>query len=103
MERPTARVVDGAVLAASKLHRERETDLRDALAIAEEIELEAVTEHLHRGDLRVLRVQLERGLEILESEELEHGFRGDFGVSAVSEATIKSLRKYLSTQVHRLR
>jgi len=34
----TARVIDGAVLVAAKLHSGRETDLRDVLAVAEEID-----------------------------------------------------------------
>jgi len=43
--------------------------------VAEEIDLDAVTPHLRRGDDDALREQLERGLEILESDELKHGFR----------------------------
>jgi len=98
----TARVVDGAVLVAAKLHSGRETDLRDVLAIAEEIDLDAVTPHLHRGDGDSLRAQLERGVEILESDELRHGFRSDFGASAVSESTVADLKEYLSVQIDRL-
>ena len=65
----TARVIDGAVLVAAKLHSGRETDLRDALAIAEEIDLATVTPHLHRGDDDALRAQLEHGVDILESDD----------------------------------
>jgi hypothetical protein len=98
----TANVIDGAVLVAAKLHSGRETDLRDVLAIAEEIDLEAVTPHLWRGDEAALRTQLERGLEILKSDELKHGFRSDFGESSVSTETVTALRGYLSAQVERL-
>lgn len=98
----TARVVDGAVLVAAKLHSGRETDLRDVLAIAEEIDLDTVTPHLHRGDADALRTQLERGIEVLESDELRHGFRSDFGASAVSESTVSDLKAYLSVQIDRL-
>ena len=98
----TARVADGAILAATKLHSGRETDLRDVLAIAEEIDLDAVTPHLHRGDESALRAQLERGLEVLDSDELRHGFRSDFGASAVSESTVSDLEQYLSAQIDRL-
>ena len=90
----TARVIDGAVLVATKLHSGRETDLRDVLAVAEEIGLNAVTPHLRRGDGDALRKQLERGLEILESDELKHGFRSEFGASAVSEETVTALQEY---------
>lgn len=102
MTATTARVINGAVLVAAKLHSGRESDLRDVLAVAEEVELDAVTPHLHRGDEEALRAQLERGLDILESEELKHGFRSDFGSSAVSEETITSLREYLSNQIDQL-
>ena len=98
----TARVVNGSVLVAAKLHSGRESDLRDVLAVAEEIDLDTVTPHLHRGDEQALRAQLEGGLNILESEDLKHGFRSDFGASAVSEETVESLREYLSSQVERL-
>ena len=98
----TARVIDGAVLVAAKLHSGRETDLRDVLAVAEEIDLDTVTPHLRRGNEQALREQLERGLEILESEELKHGYRSDFGASAVSEETVSALKQYLSSQVDQL-
>ena len=97
-----ARVIDGAVLVAAKLHSGRETDLRDVLAVAEEIDLNAVTPHLRRGDDNALREQLERGLEILKSDELKHGFRSDFGASAVSEETVTALQEYLSDQFENL-
>ncbi len=98
----TARVIDGAVLVAEKLHSGRETDLRDVLAVTEEIDLETVTPHLRRGDKDALQSQLEHGLEILESEELKHGYRSDFGASAVSPETVMSLQQYLSEQVKQL-
>ncbi len=97
-----AQAIDGAVLVAAKLHSGRETDLRDVLAVAEEIDLDTVTPHLHRGDQDALRTQLKRSLEILDGEDLKHGFRSDFGASAVSEETITALRTYLATQVEQL-
>ena len=90
------------VLVAAKLHSGRETDLRDVLAVTEEIDLDAVTPHLRRGDDDALREQLERGLEIIESDELKHGYRSDSGASAVSEETVTTLREYLSTQIDHL-
>jgi hypothetical protein len=122
MTATTARVDNGAVLVAAKLHSGRENDLRDVLAVTEEIDLDAVTPHLRRGNKEALSLrrgnkealslrrgnkealsaQLKRGLDILESEELKHGFRSDFGSSAVSEETIISLQTYLSDQIDQL-
>jgi len=98
----TARVIDGAVLVAAKLHSGRETDLRDVLAVAEEIDLDTVTTHLLRGDDDALREQLAEGLEILESDELKHGYRSDFGASAVSEGTVSALQEFLNEQINAL-
>lgn len=53
-------------------------------------------------DEAALQEQLERGLEILESEELNHGYRSDFKVSAVSTETVTALQEYLSAQVEQL-
>jgi len=98
----TARVIDGAVLVAAKLHSGRETDLRDVLAVAEVIDLDTVTTHLLRGDGDALREQLAEGLEILESDELKHGYRSDFGASAVSERTVSALQEFLKEQINAL-
>ena len=98
----TARVINGGVLVAAKLHSGRETDLRDVLAVAEEINLDTVTPHLRRGDNDALREQLRRGLEIIQSDELKHGYRSDFGASTVSEETVNALQEYLSSQVGQL-
>lgn len=98
----TARVIDGAVLVAAKLHSGRETDLRDVLAIAEEIELATVTPHLHRGDDDALQAQLEHGVDILGSDELKHGYRSDFGSSTVSTETIAAVHQYLTEQIAQL-
>lgn len=98
----SARAVEGAVLAAVKLHSGRETDLRDVLAIASDISLPQVTTHLHRGDEEKLREQLENGIEILNSEELRHGFRSDFGASTVSSETVEEIQNYLEEQLKHL-
>lgn len=94
-----ARVIDGAVLVAAKLHSARETDLRDVVAVAQEIDLTAVTPHLHRGNEEALREQLEHGVTLLESEALRHGFRSDFGASSVSEETLERVQSYLERQI----
>jgi hypothetical protein len=98
----TARVIDGAFLVAAKLHSGREIDPRDVLAVAEEIDLDAVTPHLRRGGDDALREQLSSGLKIIESDELKHGYRSDFGASAVSGETVTALQEYLSAQIDHL-
>lgn len=97
-----ARAVEGPLLVAAKIHSGRETDFRDVVAIAPEIDLDAVTPHLHRGDDDELCQQLHRGVEILDSDDLRHGFRSEFGASSVSTETIERVQKYLNTQIHQL-
>lgn len=98
----TVRVADGSILAAAKLHSARETDVRDVIAIAEEIDLDSVTAHLRRGDEGSLRVQLERGRDVLDSDDFAHGFRSDFGASSVAEETVERLRRYLTERIEEL-
>ena len=90
------------VLAAVKLHSARESDLRDVVAIAEVIDLKTVIPHLYRGDEDVFRERLQCGLDIHYTEDLKHGYRSDFGASAVSSETIMGLKAYLSVQLERL-
>lgn len=47
-------------------------------------------------------IMIERGLELLQSDELKHGYRSDFGASAMSEETVTALQEYLTAQVDRL-
>lgn len=98
----TAQTIDGAVLVAAKLHSGRETDLRDVLAIGKEIDFDTVMPHLLRGEESALRDQLDRGVDLLDSDELRHGFQSDFGGSTVSEMTVARLRKYLSARIEQL-
>lgn len=95
----TADVVDGTVLVAAKLHSGRATDIRDVLAVAEQIDLSAVTRHIERGESGGLRDSLQRGLDVLDTDELRHGFRSDFGASTVSTETVERLRAYLEEQI----
>ena len=69
---------------------------------AEVIDLETATPHLYRGDEDALREQLQHGLDILDTEDLKHGYRSDFGASAVSSETVAELEAYLSAQLERL-
>lgn len=95
----TADVVDGTVLVAAKLHSGRATDIRDVLAVAEQIDLSAVTRHIERGEPGALRDSLQRGLDVLDTDELRHGFRSDFGASTVSTETVERLRAYLEERI----
>ena len=99
----TARVADPEVLLVAKLHSGRETDLRDATALVGDIDdLEKVTEHLDRGNEDALREQLERGVEILEGEDLKQGYKSDFGEASVPEGSVEELKQYILEQVERL-
>jgi len=98
----TARVVDGSVLAAAKLHSGRATDIRDVVAIAEDVDLDDVTAHLRRGDGEALCQQLVRGRETLDGDDFKHGFRSDFGASEVKAETVQRLRRYLAERIDEL-
>lgn len=98
----TARVVDGEVLVAVKLHSARATDLRDVIAIAPEIDLDAVTPHLDRGDADARRKQFQTAIERLDSDEFDQGYKSDFGTSSVSNQAVQNVKEFLEDQVERL-
>jgi len=98
-----ARIAESELLLAAKLHSGRETDLRDATALVGDIDdLEKVTKHLNRGEEEAVRRRLERGVEILESEDLKQGYKSDFGEASVPEESVEALKQYLLEQVERL-
>lgn len=98
-QKTVARVADPEVLIAAKLHSGRETDLRDATALVEKVDLEKVTEHLKRGNQKKLKDQLEKGIKVLDTENLKHGYKSDFGESSVPEESVQKLKDYLSEQI----
>jgi len=97
----TARVIDGAVLVAAKLHSGRETDLRDVLAVAEEIDLDAVTPHLRRGTTMRCGSSLSVVWNFGE-RRTQAWISGDFGTSVVAEETVSALQGYLSAEIDHL-
>lgn len=99
----TARVLDPEVLIAVKLHSGRETDIRDVTALVKDSKMEDVTEHLHRGEEKSLKRQLEDAIHILGQDELKHGYRSDFGESSVPINSIRELRDYIYEQLERLK
>jgi len=98
--RTTARVIDGAVLVAAKPTAAVKQTSGMSQQWQKKSTLTLSRPHLRRGDDDALREQLERGLEILESDE--HGFRSDFGASVVAEETVSALQGYLSAEIDHL-
>jgi len=98
----TARVIDGAVLVAAKLHSGRETDLSGCPGSGRRNRSRRCHAHTCDEGTTMRCGSSKRGLEILESDELKHGYRSDFGASAVSEETVTALQEYLSAQIDHL-
>lgn len=91
----TARVADGEILVAAKLHSGRKTDLADVLAATPSVDLETVERHLHRGDADALQEQLDNALAFIEEGGLDHRFKSMFGQSSASTEDIEMLREFL--------
>jgi len=100
--RTTARVIDGAVLVAAKLHSGRETDLRDVLAVAEEIDLDAVTPHLRRGTTMRSGSSLSVVWRFWRATNSSMDFGVTSGPSVVAEETVSALQGYLSAEIDHL-
>jgi len=94
----TARVADGELLVAAKLHSGRKTDLADVLAAVPSVDLDTVETHLHRGDAAALRSQLSEATEFIEGGGLDHRFKSMFGQSSASTDDIETLLDFLDRQ-----
>ena len=94
----TARVADGEVLVAAKLHSARKTDLADVLAAVPYIDFSTVVSHLHRGNEDEFQSQLKDAQEFIEDGGLDHRFKSMFGQSSASPDDVDDLLKFLREQ-----
>jgi hypothetical protein len=95
----SARTVDGEVLVAAKLHSARPTDLADVLAAVPDIDFDAVTRHLERGDDAKLEAQLTEALHFIDDGGLDHRFKSQFGTASASDEDLDRLVSYLNQQL----
>lgn len=93
------RVPGKELLVAVKLHSGRLTDARDAVALAGDLNVEELENHLGRGDLDRLREVLEGVAETITAEDFEDSFKGVFSTQTLPENDIETLHEFIQRQL----
>lgn len=95
----TVRIPEQELLMAMKLHSGRQTDARDVVALADDVDFEAVTAYLHRGDREHLRSQLQTVLDTITSDAFADGFKGVFSEQDLPTEQIDRVEIFLRNQI----
>ncbi|MFQ5405594.1 MAG: hypothetical protein ACE5DI_00340 [Candidatus Micrarchaeia archaeon] len=85
-------VPEKELLIALKLHAARLTDTRDAVALAEEINVEKVVTHALRGNQKKLAKILRAVEKELKKPQFSDSFKGVFETKKFNEKTIKQVQ-----------
>lgn len=91
----TVRVPERELLMAVKLHSGRLTDVRDVVALAGDVDFEALATHLDRGDEEKLHDVLDGVYETLVDENFEDSFKGVFSTTEFPEEDIEAVREFV--------
>ncbi|MBI5872328.1 hypothetical protein HZB88_04570 [archaeon] len=84
------------LLLAFKIHSARKADLRDIIMLAN-ADWGIVKEHLNRGDLVVLKKQVDLMLKELDNKNLANSIKGTFQLKQDIEKMIKDTKKQLNS------
>lgn len=97
------RVPEKELLVAVKLHSGRLTDARDAVALADDLELEELEKHLGRGDPDKLATVLGQVDDTIGSDDFEDAFKGVFQQGTLPEDDIRTIRRFIRERDRRNR
>lgn len=94
------RVPEKELLIAIKLHSGRSTDIRDVVALASDVDLKEIREHLDRGNIEKLKDNLRKIKKEISSEDFQNSFKGVFSEEKLPKENVK-LIKDLIDEVNR--
>jgi hypothetical protein len=87
----TVDIPEKELLIAVKLHSGRLTDVRDAVALASDIDPQDVEQHLDRGDPEKLRQILEQVEDTITDDDFADAFKGVFSQTELPENKIQNI------------
>lgn len=88
-------VPEKELLIAVKLHSGRRTDVRDVVALAQDIDADEVMRHIDRGDQEKLEDVLEEVDDDLGSEGFEDSFKGVFSQGELPDNKIQEVMRII--------
>jgi hypothetical protein len=97
-----ARAPEKELLIAFKIHSGRRTDVRDVTLLMENADFKRVIKHLKRGDLELLKKQMNRMIEMLKDKRLVDSLKGIFTIRFDVSEQIENARKNLEEMLKAL-
>jgi predicted nucleotidyltransferase len=88
------RVPEKELLVAMKIHSARKTDIRDVIML-KDADWEKVFNHSKRGDIKILKDQIEKIVKSLEDKSLVDSLKGVFTLTKDVSRDIEQTRKKL--------
>ncbi|MEM3760038.1 MAG: hypothetical protein QXZ02_02875, partial [Candidatus Bathyarchaeia archaeon] len=97
------RIPEKELLMAFKIHSGRRTDLRDIIMLREGADLDRVSKHLKRGNIKSLKSQIEKEIEMLEDPNLIPSLKGVFAIREDVTRNIDLARRDLNKLISSLK
>lgn len=85
------------LIVAMKIHSGRFSDTRDAVALADNIDIKLVKGYTMRGDKPKLEKLVKNELKILNSPHFADGFKGVFGARFYNEESLEKTKRLLKS------
>lgn len=98
----TCTIPERELLVALKIHSGRRTDLRDLIVLNEGVDLEKVVRHLKRGDLKLLMIQIDKMIKMLDDKNLIDSLKGVFGIDTDVKNQIVEMKSVLKKLIRDL-
>jgi len=83
------------LLLAFKIHSARKTDLRD-IVMLRDADWNAVKNHLNRGDMAVLKRQIESMISVLDDKDLIDSLKGEFQLKGDAGKMMRDTKRKLA-------
>ena len=88
------RIPEKELLIAMKIHSARATDLRDVVALFEDVDVKKIKKHLNIPNKNYSK-SLQQILKMLDDTRLRDAFKGVFQTKKFNEETIQQLKKFI--------
>ncbi len=89
------RIPEDALLIALKIHSGRRTDARDFVVLAQNADTEKIIQHVKRGTLGQLKIQIHKMVNMLKDKKLIDSLKGVFRISQEVTKQIITAQKLL--------
>jgi predicted nucleotidyltransferase len=83
------------LMIAFKIHAGRKTDIRDFIMLQENVDLKTIVKHINRGNIDILKSQINNMLKSFDDPNLVDSLKGVFSMKGEVERQIETAKKLL--------